>query len=645
MRLRTTVLLLVLCPLFSLAQGYSTVRGFVTDASDGEGLQGVNVVLEAENGDQFGVATDFQGFYALSRISEGRYRLIVSYIGYKRFETRLRVQTGELMVRNIELRPDTEELGTVFVETERTSGAANTVAGVQTIAGSDISLVPTPDVSGDLAAYLTTLPGIVTTGDQGGQVYVRGGEPTQNLVLLDGITVYQPFHVLGFFSAFPSDIVNRATLHAGGFRSRYGGRLSSVLDVSARNGNKRQYAGAVSVSPFLTGARIEGPIDTEGQISFLASGRFSTVEDFGSQLVGEDLPFDFSDVFFKTHANLGPTRQLSLTVLRTNDRGSIGVGDEVGWSNTAAGLRFVFLPSGTPMLGDFVFSYSGLDTELGPEDNPLRNASIASFNAQSDLTYFAGNADYHWGFFVRTLGVETEIDGLFQNLASDREFLVEAGAYIEPEIQVNDKLLLVPGVRLQNFPSKRQVFLEPRVRAVYDTGTHAFSAAAGLYHQQIVGLTDRRDLASLFTAWTGSPRKSVPRSFHALLGYKTDLAAGVELALEAYYKDLDQLYAPEWTAFPRFTTNLQQVNGRARGLDARLEVTRGRLYGYVSYGLGDVEYTARQEQYALWYGSEELTFRPPHDRRHQVNALAQTELAGLTLTARWQYGSGLPYSR
>ena len=154
---------------------------------------------------------------------------------------------------------------------ERPGGAADVTAGLQRIQPQDIELVPAPDVSGDLANYLTTLPSVVTAGDQGGQLFIRGGEPSQNQVRLDGIPLYQPFHVIGFYSAFPSDIVSGVDFSAGGYGARYGGFLSSVLDVSARTGNKRAFQANGAASPFIVSFGAEGPI-VQDYLSVMVSG-------------------------------------------------------------------------------------------------------------------------------------------------------------------------------------------------------------------------------------------------------------------------------------------------------------------------------------------------------------------------------------
>ena len=633
----------------SVAQAQTaSVRGFVTDASNGEALQGVNVVVETPA--PFGAATDSDGLYVVAGLTPGRYVLRASFIGFRTYVDTLQLAQRDVRTLNIALEPSEEELGEVVVEAEQEGQAANLTAGLQTIQPYDIEQVPGPDLSGDFATYLTTLPGVVIIGDQGGQFYIRGGEPSQNLVLLDGMLVYQPFHVLSFFSAFPSDILNSVDLYAGGFGARFGGRISSVIDATTRNGNNQRFAGAASVSPFLVGTRIEGPVDKAGKISLLTSFRQSVVEEGAANLVDRPVPFHFNDLFVKMHGVISRNSRFSLTSLRTYDRGTVGEDtgsgplDEVRWRNEAYGARYLFLPGTLPVLAEFMVSLSRFENELGPSGTPIRESSTARVNSQANITHYTSIGEIRWGLFARTLELKSELGGLYQDLRVENEFVTEAGLYVEPEFKL-DGMVLTPSLRIHNFPSKRQTYLEPRFRAVWEQGRHQVSGAVGLYHQEIVGINDRRDATSAFTAWAAVPIGAVPQAFHMILGYRNRLTEGVEVAVEGYHKRLLNLFIAEWTAFPRLTTRLQNADGRVYGLDFRLELRRPNFYGYVNYGLSSVEYEAQQSSLALWYGTETLRFRPAHDRRHQLNVLASTRLVGFDLSARWQFGSGLPFNR
>jgi len=644
------VLLMLLLGVAEVQAQHAVVRGFAKDASDGQPLQGINIVLTNDAGAFLGTATDRDGFFAISRIPPGPYLLRATFIGYEPFTDSLDLAPDQILSYNFSITFGEAGLDEIVVESEReTAGAAAVTAGLQTIRPQDIELIPSPDLSGDFVTYLVTLPGVVSTGDQGGQIFIRGGEPTQNLVLIDGMLIYQPFHLIGFYSAFPSSIMNVADVYAGGFGARYGGRLSTVIDISSRNGNKRRFSGEASVAPFISAARLEGPI-VPNRVSMLLSGRFSVIEQGASHLVDDPLPYEFNDQFGKIHAELSRNSQVSISALRSYDKGIIGAeaeggeADQVIWENKALGGRFILLPTSIPVQAEILISASSLENTFGPEGIPTRSSSVQRFNAATNVTHFVGNTDITWGIFAHFTELQSELGGLFQGQTSDREFVSEAGAYIETELALSEGLRVEPGVRYQSFPSKGRSFIEPRLRVVWDFGIHRLSAAGGLYHQEIVGLTDRRDAGDVFTAWTSSPLAEVPEAIHVLGGYQVRPASWLKLAVEGYYKKLSDLSIAEWTAFPRFDIGLQPADGTVLGMDARLEVTTRLFYGFINYGYTEVEYNAQQASIEYWYGQSELSFSPPHDRRHQFNAVGSLRFYGFTLSTRWQFGSGLPFS-
>ena len=626
-----------------------TLRGFVTDQSDGQALQGVNVALQDEEGFLLGGITDSDGIFVITPIPLGLYRLQASFIGFNTIRDTLSFSQAGTQTLNFSMVPDTTQLGEVVVETEREGGAALLSPGLQAVRPADIDLIPTPDISGDLVAYLSTMPGVISIGDRGGQLFIRGGEPSHNLALLDGMYIYQPFHILGFYSAFASDIMNSADIYAGGFGSQYSGRISSVIDVRTRNGNKKEYRRTLSLAPFVNMAILEGPL-IKDRVSFLASGRQSVIDRLASKYVNQPLPYKFGDFFGKVHAILGENHQLSLSAIRTYDRGSltgqetVDATDEIRWTNTAYGGRYVILPQTLPVLGEILFSISQLDTEYGPGENPTRKSSISSFNAAVNITHYSGLSQVNWGFFLRSPETTSYLGGEFQSTLRDHDRSTNVGAYFEPDVYLMPSFHARIGLVTQVVGNKG-FFVEPRMRLIWELGRHQWSAAFGIYNQEITGLTDRRDATNIFTAWTDTPTGSISRALHVLLGYSANPTDWLSLSVEGFYKKLSNLFIAEWTAYPRFTTKQQNASGHVAGLDLRVEIQRPTFYAFINYGLSSVEYEARQQSLLLWFGQETMTFRPPHDRRHQVNALIRTTIHGFDLSLRWNFGSGLPYNQ
>ena len=317
------------------------VSGFVTDASNGQPLPDANVVLQNDALEIFGAVSNSAGFYQVNDLAPGRYILQASFIGYATYRDTLQLGGEPVITQSIGLTPTDETIEEILVTGEREGGAARIRGGMQKIRPRDIQRVPTPGPSGDLATYLQTLPGVITLGDRGGQLFIRGGTPSQNLVLVDGMLIYNPFHILGFFSAFPEELVSNVDVFAGGFGAEYSGRMSSVIDVTMRGGNNQRYEGGVSMSPFLSSVRVEGPIQ-QGKTSILGSLRLATIEDVAPTLLGEPLPLAFNDWFVKMQY-ADENSRCSAAVMHTYDRGRIDAdrSDLFRWVNTLVGGQCV----------------------------------------------------------------------------------------------------------------------------------------------------------------------------------------------------------------------------------------------------------------------------------------------------------------
>ena len=614
---------------------FATVRGRVADGADAQPLPGAAVMVEEAAGEQVGTATNGNGFFVLPRIPPGRYVLSATFVGYAPYTDTLELAFGDQRVLTITMAASEMALGEVTVETdvaERTSGTA----GLVTVTPAELARVPTPGLSPDLVAYLRTQPGIVATGDQGGQLAIRGGTPTQNLVLLDGMPIYQPFHLVGFYSAFPADLVSYADVYAGGFPARYGGRISSAIDVATRNGNKRRVQGAASLAPFLGAVRLEGPV-VPGKVSLLASVRESVIERVAPDLLGRALPYRFGDRFLKLHAFLTRTSSLALTALHTFDQGNLaGTADaeaRIRWRNQAYGGRFVYLPEDFAALFSVRFFISQLLSRYAPPGDAQRFADADEFGGEMGFTYFLGRAELQAAIFGRSerfaydLGVPDQ---------QREEFLTEGGFFLDLTADLPADVRLEPGLRFHTFPSRHQAFFEPRLRAAWAPGQHTFSAAWGIYHQEITGLYNLQDVSDVFVAWAPSlENEAVPRARHVILGWEGPLARGVRASIEGYQKTLSNMTFARYSLGDGRFVQLETTDGTAHGADVRLTWSRRGAFAALGYGLAGV-----------WYeGPEGERFRPPHDRRHQADVQVRLTRGAFTAGVHWQIGSGLPFTQ
>ena len=626
------------------------LRGFVVDAETGQPLPGAHVVVRslAPDASPQGTAADGNGYYHIAGLAPGRYALRASFVGYRPIRDTLHLSGSEDPVtRTIDLPPAEKALDEVIV-TDEAGGATTQEAGRQHVAPADVGRIPTPSVSGDLTSYLQSLPGVVSVGDRGGQLYIRGGTPDQNLVLMDGMQVYRPFHIVGFYSAFPQELISNAEVYAGGFPARYSGRLSSVIDVQMRGGNREHVEAAVSASPFLTGVRAEGPLNDDG-LSLLAAARVSQIERTAPTILGQEQPLKFTDQFAKLQ-NTTESGRCSLTGLHTYDRGKIdpASSDVFRWSNTVFGGRCVAFGSGSSALADVSVSSSYVTNAVGESSDPERRANLWDFATKVNVVKpLAGRGALRSGFQLHYSNLEYTLGEQFQGLQRRKMNVISVDGYVGSTLPLGDRVDLRPGVAV-TLPFDYGPTIEPRLRASwrpFGSEDQEVNAAVGLYRQTVVGLSDERDLGSAFTAWSPAPLgQGRPAAWHAILGWRQQIG-DVGLTAEGYYKDLGNLAVPIWSTRARFTTELTGAEGTSWGVDLRGEFERGRIYAYLGYGLSWTRYTASQDNFGTWFGTDIQTYHPPQDRRHELNAVVSANLDVFTVDLRWQLGSGLPYTK
>lgn len=658
------------CVVFLLILGLATtqvraqqalVRGFVIDLSSEQPLQGATIALSQSGNIVTGTVSDGDGFFTINRVPPGQYTLRVSYIGFSVIEETLTINSGQLIEKSFALSPKTAEIDELVVEADMVGGVTQVVAGLESVVPAEISRVPVPGVSGDLAAYIQTVPGVVVQGDRGGQLFVRGGAVDQNMAYLDGIPVYMPFHVLSVYSAFPEDLVDRADFYTGGFSARYGTRVSSVLDVQARNGNKQNFAGSAAIAPFLSSLTLEGPI-VPGRVSVIASIRQSLIEELFPDLVGQKLPYRFGDRFGKVHALLGNSHSFSFTALDTNDRGDIagtkksvfGETEEtiitdstdVAWTNRIFAGNYEYRSNRIPLTVQLTGGTSHMTNEFGPESQVERRSKLESVDLSTRLTYQFKALDLSAGSTYRNTKLSLFLDDFFTDVTATNNDLTEISSHVELTSEpMWGKLTINPGVHLYSVPDRSKHYVEPRFRVSFwptgQTGRHQINASWGVFNQTISGLSDERDLGTVFYAWVTSEEGApITSAQHAILGYNVRLFPWLNGALEGYYKQYDHISVPIFSPFPRFTTTLQDASGKAYGLDARLSAENRPFWfdsvldGYVSYAYSQVEYE-----------TDTYTYNPSHDRRHQLNALLHAQKGEVGITINWQYGSGLPYTQ
>jgi hypothetical protein len=629
------------------AQGAS-LQGILLDEATSQPLQAVDVVLELDGRAIRSAVTDRNGLFQITGIPAGTYRLRMILLGYATHEETIQLQSGEVRAASRRLKIDPVQLEGIGVAGQG-PGAVRRELGGQTIMAGELARIPTPAATGDLVSYLQTQPGVVGSGDRGGQLFIRGGTPAENLVLMDGMLVYQPFHITGLFSAFPENLIQSAEFFAGGFGPKYSGRMSSVLDVQMRDGNRNEGSVTASGSPFLADVAAEGPLGADGRHSYIVSVRRSLIRETSPWLLGQEQPLGFDSQYFRVsqlHPN-GSSR-CSLTLMRSRDEGGLDPEDRlsrVGWTNLLVGGRCMTLAGETFM--DVRFGRTAVSNEAITRGASEFSSSASHIFIDGDVSRTIGRVRLNWGGYVHVDHTRYDLQELLAENSRQEERWPASGLYAELEIPVGGGLRLLPGATMGVAAQGRRT-IEPRLRAswrVRGPVDGELNGAVGLYEQRLSGISDRRDASSIFTAWVRAPRSSRMRSLHAQASWEQSLGAGFSYSLDGYYRRMYDLPVTTWSPIARFTTDLALARGRSHGADARVEFRQGPLYLFGGYAYGWTEYHTEQEDFGVWFGQPVQAYRPPHDRRHQATALASFTLGRITLAAHWEYGSGFPFTR
>ncbi len=642
------------------------IRGFIYERGTGEPVIYTNAYLM---GTSYGATTDINGYFTITQIPPGDYTLTVTYLGYDTLRVDVSLKPNDLLQKNLFLDKSSIMLDAVSVSAERQAVRTETRTSVVKVTPLDIKQIPSVGGQPDLAQYLQVLPGVIFTGDQGGQLYIRGGAPIQNKVMLDGMVIYNPFHSIGLFSVFDTDIIRIADIHTGGFNAEHGGRISSVMDITTRDGNRRNFAGKLGMSTFGAAAMIEGPIkrqsdDGGGSSSFILSAKSSYLEQSSEifyDYVSEDgLPFNFLDVYGKLSLNAENGSKVNLFGFNFTDQVNYREISEYSWDAAGGGANFVVIPGRSPMLMEGIFAYSSYEMRLEEEDKPARTSAINGFNAGLNFTYFMGRNEIKYGMEMNGFTTDFEFFNEVGQRIQQKQNTTELAAYFKYKITAG-KFLIEPGMRLQYYATLDNLSFEPRFAMKYNlTDDTRLKMAAGLYSQNLISARSDRDVVNLFYGFLSGPDQrltsldgsetshKLQKSEHLIIGIEQDFSRSLTVNLEGYYKGFpqltnlnrykiyDEINAPDGT--PEIEKKDFIVEkGDAMGVDLSVRYTQNRLYLWTAYSYAFVNrYDGEQ-----WY-------YPHFDRRHNLNMLASYTMGQLRqweFSMRWNFGSGFPFTQ
>ncbi len=648
-----------------------TIRGFVYDQSTGEPVIFTNVILK---GTTTGAATDVNGYYSISKVPVGSYTLLVTYLGYDTLEQDVKVERDQIVTEKLYLTKSAIQIREFEVTGEKQERQNQVGMGVTKLTPRQIELMPAVGGDADLAQYLQVVPGVIFTGDQGGQLYVRGGSPIMNKMMLDGMVLYNPFHSIGLFSVFDNDIIRNADIHTAGFNAEYGGRISSVMDITSRDGNRTRLSGKVSASTFAAKAMVEGPMKKQknpgdGSSSFLLNMRHSYLDQTSKSIYSyvdtAGLPFSFTDIYGKLSFNGANGSKFNLFGFNFTDNVNYQGISDLGWTNWGAGTNFVLVPAGSAVLIDGIFSVSNYTIQLKEAELEPRMSEIAGFNGGLNFKLFNGEDEVRYG--VELLGFRTNFQ--FYN-ALGREYqqeqnTTEIAGYLSYKKKINS-VIVEPGLRMQYYASLSVLSLEPRIGFKWNiTDDLRFKLAAGRYSQNLVAANSDRDVVNLFYGFLSSPddlpdeitlrdgttrevKDPLQRANHYVGGIEYDLSNNLTANFEVYFKDFRQVTnlnrnklfndTPEFADKPdELKKDYIMETGQAYGADIMLKYEKGRTFIWAVYSYTFVD---------RFDGIQ--TYNPIWDRRHNVNFVASRAFGKFDawkVNVRWNFGSGFPFTQ
>ena len=677
-RLKSLILtaLFVFAGFAAFAQDDNSIKGFVYEESTGEPMMFTNVYLK---GTTFGGSTNENGYFNINRIPDGRYTLLITSVGYDTIRETFNLSKGQSINRKYYLKETSQKLETVTITADKIEARTETKTSVITVTPKTITKIPSVGGQADFAQYLQVVPGVIFTGDQGGQLYIRGGSPIQNKVLLDGMVVYNPFHSIGLFSVFDTDIIRNADVYTGGFGAEYSGRISSIMDISTRDGNKKRLSGKLGANCFGAKVMIEGPLKKaktpdDATISFILSAKNSYLEQSSKFLYPyaseTGLPFNYQDFYGKVSLNAPNGSKINLFGFSFNDQVNNYMSlSDFGWDSYGAGANFLVIPGKAPVMIEGTIAYSSYTSRMVETDSPDRYSNINGFNMGFDFSQFMGKNTLKYG--IEMLGYTTDYQTYSvygHNKIGTKLNSTEIGAYAKYKA-VLGKFLLEPSFRLQFYASLSELSPEPRIALKYNaTDRLRLKAAAGMYSQNFVAATSDRDVVNLFYGflsgidnlpeyYNGEGIKSnLQKANHFILGGEFDLSRNATLNIEGYWKDFVQLTninrnklypdTPENAQIPDLLKkDFTKETGDAYGFDVSLKYEDKHWYLWTVYALG---FVTREYEKAVEDGVELLQYAPHFDRRHNINVIL-TYTAGSKrqweFSGRWNFGTGFPFTQ
>ena len=685
-------------------QSTATISGFIRDDASGEPISYANVFLSNSS---IGSASNSDGYFVISGIPLGPVEINATMIGYAVFKEQIDLSSAESVRLEIRLKEEAIKGTEVLVTAERQKFERSMESSQIALDLREINSAPA-FVEPDVFRTLQMLPGVQTTSDFSSALYVRGSTPDQNLIMLDGIAIYNPYHLGGIFSTFNTDAIKEADFHAGGFPVRYGGRMGAILNVINREGNTEKIMGSANLSLISSKALIEGPIPKWKGMkgSWMISGRRTYIDKVVDALElpsgsknsdGSDVPLEFPYYFYdyQIKANIDFNQDHRLTFTRfygddvldfsyedpsetiSNENVTIQQESKFGldwpWGNQTNGLtwRWIVSPkiiaktflSNSRYRFDFDLSFQNRDTYTYVDSTVINFTNfnwniydiIKDQTLESEVQYKHSNDhEITSGFQIKKikfdLGIRydlgTQDTSFTWNPLSLKNTTQEISFFLQDRWEVSDNLKIRGGLRFTDYNLHKKIYVDPRVGIKYHFSDDiALKANWGLYHQFLTTANNQDENLRLVELWLGIPKeKPASVSEHIIGGIEYMSPRNIFYRIELYQKKFENLLTLK-------QDNANQYEGASQ--DTTINEfwdTRGNSNG--------IELLVKKSsgKFNGWIGytfSETKYFTEPSgwhnpnfDRTHTVNIVGNYELTSdLELSAALTQSSGNPYTK
>ncbi len=656
----------LLIVLLSHAQEKVTLSGFVKEAGSQEPLLGVNVYLPDL---KIGTITNVFGFYSITLDKGDSISVVYSYVGYQALEALVpRNKDQEL---DIFLKSSVDLAEAVISEKRELKPAEMPQMSRVDIPVAAVKNLPALLGEKDLLKVVQLMPGVQSGGEGQSGLYVRGGGPDQNLIILDDATVYNAFHLFGFFSLFNGDAIRSVELTKGGFPARYGGRLSSVLDINMKEGNKEGFHGEGGIGLISSRLTLEGPIN-KGKGSFLFSGRRTYIDALARPFMamqGYTAGYFFYDFTGKLNYELGRNDRLFLSVYSGRDkffyRERINDDEFEGsfrWGNLTSTLRWNHLFNKKLFANtSLIYSQYGLNigssqSFSGEEFSLGFSSGIRDWSLKYDMDYLPNprhsiktgfQSTYH--LFTPNAFVLKETSSNYSLEEVEQYKTVESGVYVQDDIKLSARWRALAGLRISHFVAEDQHFIrpEPRFSTSYMIASDWSIKASYAQMNQFIHLLSNTGIGLPTDLWVPATKRIKPQSSQQVaFGVSHDLKKPkLNLSFETYYKTSSNVIAyREGASFlaidndngsqVSWEDNAVSGDAESYGAEFLIEKKLGKFTGWVGYTLA-----------WTWLKFDELNngkrFHPKYDRRHDISVVGMYALSdAITISGTWVYGTG-----